>query len=117
VKIESYLTDQAFLEIIGERLAGLRLAQNLTQEQLATQAGLGVRTIQRLESGAAATQLSGFIRVCRELGLLERFDSLVPEAVASPMARLKREGRTRQRATGTKRAESTPKKWTWGDEK
>jgi transcriptional regulator with XRE-family HTH domain len=109
------ITDEALLKRIGGRLARLRLARNLTQGQLAEQAGLGLRTVQRLELGAAATQLSGFVRVCRVLGLVERFDALVPEEAASPMAQLKQQGRKRQRATGKKAAAGAPKTWTWGD--
>lgn len=109
------MTDEVLLELIGERLAGLRLERNLTQSELAKQAGLGLRTVQRLESGEAATQLSGFVRVCRVLGLMERFEVLVPEPVASPMARLKLQGRKRRRASGRKAASSQGKKWTWGD--
>jgi len=115
MKISSTTTDEALLQQIGERLARLRLAKNLTQSQLAEQAGLGVRTVQRLEMGAAATQLSGFARVCRVLGLAERFDAFLPEEVASPMELLKQQGRKRQRATGKKAAERTAKPWTWGE--
>jgi transcriptional regulator with XRE-family HTH domain len=115
MKIALNLTDEALFKLIGERLARRRLTMNLTQEQLAEQAGLGLRTVQRLELGAAATQLSGFVRVCRVLGLLERFDALVPEEAPSPMAQLKQQGRKRQRATGKKAAAGKPKKWTWGE--
>jgi transcriptional regulator with XRE-family HTH domain len=115
MKFTPHITDDALLRLIGERLARLRLAKNLTQGQLAEQAGLGVRTVQRLELGAAATQLSGFVRVCRVLGLVEGFEALVPEEPASPMAQLQQQGRKRQRATGKKAAAATPKKWTWGE--
>ena len=121
MKIEPTLTDQALLQLIGERLAQLRLAKNLTQQQLAEQAGLGVRTVQRLELGEAATQLSGFVRVCRVLGIVERLDALLPEPTATPMAQLaqlaqhKRAGHTRKRASGRKPAAREPKKWTWAD--
>lgn len=114
MKIAPNITDDALLSLIGERLAQLRLAKNLTQGQLAEQAGLGLRTVQRLELGAAATQLSGFVRVCRVLGLVERFEALIPEEPASPMAQLQQQGRKRQRATG-KKAAAKPKKWTWGE--
>jgi len=115
MKIASHLTDEALLKLLGERLARLRLTKNLTQQQLAEQAGLGLRTVQRLELGAAATQLSGFMRVCRVLGLVERFEALVPEEAASPMEQLKQQGRKRQRATGKKAAGGQSKKWTWGE--
>jgi transcriptional regulator with XRE-family HTH domain len=117
MKIDSQMTDEVLLKLIGERLAGLRLARNLTQQQLAEQAGLGLRTVQRLESGEAATQLSGFVRICRVLGLVERFETLIPEPAASPMAQLKSQGRRRQRASGGRAAQGTgtDKKWTWGE--
>lgn len=115
MKIESGLTEDAILKIIGGRLAQLRLAANLTQGQLAEQAGLGLRTVQRLELGAAATQLSGFIRICRVLGLVERLDALVPEPSASPIALLERQGKRRQRARNKKVAEAAATKWTWGE--
>jgi transcriptional regulator with XRE-family HTH domain len=115
MSIDPKMTDEALMKLIGERLAGIRLARNLTQQQLAEQAGLGLRTVQRLELGVAATQLSGFIRVCRVLGLVENFEALVPESVVSPMAQLKQQGRKRQRATGKKTEAGTTKKWTWGE--
>ena len=55
---------------MGGRLARVRLERNLTQIQLAEQAGVSKSTVERLESGAVATQLSGFIRVCRVLDLM-----------------------------------------------
>ena len=115
MKIASKITDEALLKLIGERLARLRLTKNLTQEQLAEQAGLGLRTVQRMELGVTATQLSSFVRVCRVLSLVERFDALVPEEAVNPIAQLKLQGRKRQRATGRKVATDEPKKWTWGE--
>ncbi|MFO1490279.1 MAG: helix-turn-helix transcriptional regulator [Kiritimatiellia bacterium] len=115
MKVDSKMTDEALLRLVGERLAGLRLARNLTQKQLAEQAGLGLRTVQRLELGAAATQLSGFIRVCRVLELVENLETLIPEPAASPMAQLRQAGRKRQRATGRKSAPGGAKTWTWGE--
>ena len=89
-----------------------RLAQNLTQAALAERAGVAKRTIERLESGAVATQLSGFLRVCRALGLIAGLETLVPEQAASPMAQLKLQSYKRQRASKAKVAEAKPKKWT-----
>jgi transcriptional regulator with XRE-family HTH domain len=115
MKIDIHLTDEALLALIGERLAARRLARNLTQQQLAQEAGLGLRTVQRLELGLAATQLSGFVRVCRVLGLIERFDLLIPEVAASPMQQLKSQGRKRQRATRERAQPAASKTWEWGE--
>jgi transcriptional regulator with XRE-family HTH domain len=114
MKITSQLTDDAVLHDLGERLASARLARNLTQAALAEQAGVAKRTVERLESGAVATQLSGFLRVCRVLGLLERFDTLIPEPSVSPMLQLKLQGSKRQRAAGKRIKDAEPTPWTWG---
>ncbi|TAG10889.1 MAG: XRE family transcriptional regulator [Verrucomicrobia bacterium] len=112
MKINSNSTDDVLLKEIGARLASLRIEQNLTQAALAEQAGISKRTVERLESGAVATQLSGFLRICRVLKIIDRIDALLPEVSLSPMAQLREEGRKRQRATGQKTL-SAPQKWTW----
>ena len=109
-------TDEAVLREIGGRLSRLRLERNLTQAQLAEQAGVSKRTVERLESGSVSTQLSGLLRVCRALGVAERFDQLVPEAVASPIQQLKMHARRRRRASTKKAAADASKTWRWGDE-
>ena len=114
MKITKQATDAVILGELGGRLAKVRLDRNLTQAQLATQAGVSKRTVERLESGAVATQLSGFIRVCRTLDLVERFDLLIPEPVPSPVAQLKLDGKQRQRASVTKSTAPASKKWQWG---
>ncbi len=116
MKIAKQATDEAILSELGNRLAQVRLERNLTQAQLAEQAGVSKRTVERLESGSVATQLSGFIRLCRVLDLVERFDRLVPEPVPSPVEQLKLRGRKRQRASAKRQAKAAPKKWQWGDE-
>ena len=115
MKIEEQLTDQAILQELGGRLAAARIERDLTQAALAEQAGVSKRTVERLESGKVATQLSGFLRVCRALGLLERFDTLLSNPAPGPMAQLKHQGRKRQRATGRKATRAKPKKWSWGE--
>ena len=116
MKIEKQATDEAILSELGRRLAQVRLQRNLTQARLAEQAGVSKRTVERLESGGVATQLSGFIRVCRVLELVERFNLLVPEPVPSPVEQLKLRGRKRLRASERRKAQAAPRKWQWGDE-
>ncbi len=116
MKITKQAADEAVLGELGGRLAQVRLERNLTQAQLAEQSGVSKRTVERLESGSVATQLSGFIRVCRVLDLVERFDLLVPAPVPSPVEQLKLRGRTRKRASAKRKAKASAKKWQWGDE-
>jgi len=115
MKITKQTTDDVVLTELGSRLARIRLERNLTQAQLAEQAGISKRTIERLETGAVATQLSGFVRVCRVLDVLDRLDTLIPEPVPSPIEQMKLRGRQRQRASTTKAAKHALKKWQWGD--
>jgi transcriptional regulator with XRE-family HTH domain len=118
MKLTKQATDEVILGELGGRLAKIRLEHNLTQAQLAMQAGVAKSTVERLEAGTVGTQLSGFIRVCRVLDVIERFDLLVPEPVPSPVAQLKMAGRNRQRASTTKSAKKpATKKWQWGPEK
>ena len=116
MKITNQVTDDAVLRELGGRLARLRLDRTLTQAQLAAEAGVSKRTVERLESGAVATQLSGFLRVSRVLALLERFEYLVPEFVPSPISQLKLRGKVRKRASAKKNSVPSTPRWTWGDE-
>lgn len=117
MKLTKQASDEAVLRELGERLAKIRLEHNLTQTQLATQAGISKSTVQRLEAGAVATQLSGFIRVCRVLDLIERLELLIPEPVPSPVAQLKLGGKKRRRASTAKPPAPPAKKWQWGNER
>ena len=116
MKITKQATDAVILGELGSRVAKIRLDHNLTQAQLATQAGVSKRTVERLETGAVATQLSGFIRVCRVLDLIERLELLIPEPVPSPVAQLKLGGKKRRRASTAKPSAAPAKKWQWGNE-
>ena len=87
----------AILREIGSRLAIARLAQNLTQAALGDEAGISKRTIERLESGEVAARLSGLVRVCRALNLVDRLEALVPSPMVSPVEQLKLAGRRRKR--------------------
>ena len=114
MKIEPLLADDAILAELGGRLTQRRLELQLTQAELAEQAGVSKRTIERVEAGAT-TQLSTFIRILRALELLDRLETLIPEVGPRPMDLLKLKGKERQRAT-RKRGEKSEHPWQWGDE-
>jgi transcriptional regulator with XRE-family HTH domain len=118
MRIEAGHTDMVVLEELGRRLARTRLERNLTQAQLAAQAGIGRATLQRLEAGGAS-QLSTFVRTLRALGLLELLDRLVPEPAPSPIELLKLQGKGRRRARGrvSNRPATGSSPWRWGDER
>jgi transcriptional regulator with XRE-family HTH domain len=113
--IQSSMTDTALLTEVGARVARHRLEANLTQSELAQRAGVGLRTLQRLESGEVAAQLSVFLRVCRALGLVERIDAFLPAAAPGPIEQLERQGAARQRASG-RIADTQTAPWRWADD-
>ena len=82
MQIPNELTDRKILGEVGDRLARHRLGRNLTQAQLAREAGVSKRTVIRLENGESS-QLTNLVRVLRALSLLGNLDALVPAPLAS----------------------------------
>jgi transcriptional regulator with XRE-family HTH domain len=114
--IKTSTTDTAVLDEIGDRLSRCRVSANLTQAELARQAGVGRSTVERLEAGHS-TQLANFIRIVRVLKLLDPLIQALPEPGVSPIDLLEAQSGQRKRARrkGSKPAE-TGKPWRWGDE-
>lgn len=118
MQIDQYLTDDAVLRELGERIARTRLERNVTQAELGDQAGLGVATIQRLERGDPVSLIT-WIRVLRALGLLTSLDQAVREPLPSPLEQLKLRGTRRQRARQSQsaaRAADDEQPWRWADD-
>ena len=107
--------DDAILEELGNRLRQRRITKGLTQAELAREAGVSKRTVERIEAGAAAQTLN-LVRILRVLELLGGIDHLVPEAGPSPLDLLKRKGKARKRATSRSTATSPRDNWSWGDD-
>jgi transcriptional regulator with XRE-family HTH domain len=97
------LSDKAAMALIGERIQRERLNQNLTQEELAERAGIGVRTVRSLEAGQKPT-VETLIRSLRALGRLGTVDAFLPEPGLSPLQLAKLQGRQRQRASRRRQA-------------
>jgi len=113
MRIEKQLTPAAVLEELGRRIARRRLDHGITQADAAEQAGLGKRTVERIEAGGD-TQMSTIIRLMRVLDLTEGLERLVPETGPRPMELLKMKGKERKRVTPKRVKPSS--KWHWGDE-
>ena len=115
MRITQSLTDEALLTELGERISRHRLNLNVKQSELAREAGLSKRTVERIEAGAS-TQLTNLIRVLRALDLLDNLELLVPEPTPSPLEQLKLRGKERTRASGASEAPAEGDVWKWGDE-
>jgi transcriptional regulator with XRE-family HTH domain len=115
MKFDNFLTDAVVLQEIGSRIKQKRVDAELTQAQLAQQAGVGKRTVERLESGNSTDSLV-LIRVLRALKMVENFESMLPEAPPSPVTLLKTHGRerTRVRAARKGKPHQGEPSWKWG---
>jgi transcriptional regulator with XRE-family HTH domain len=114
--IESQMSDKAVLAEIGQRLGRQRVALALTQADLAREAGVSKRTVERVEAGDS-TQTSTLIRILRVLGLLASLGAALPESGPRPLDLLRLRGKERQRASSKKNRERAGEDWSWGDEK
>jgi transcriptional regulator with XRE-family HTH domain len=114
MRIDAELATGAVLEEVGRRLSRCRLDRGLTQEDAAVRAGIGKRTLERIEGGADF-QVSSLVRLLNVLDLHERLDALVPEAGPRPIDLLELGGRARRRAP-RRRPSPGGEGWRWGDD-
>ena len=118
-------TSPQIIQNMGQRLERHRLMQNISQADLAATAGIGERTLRRIESGEGGS-LDSFVRLLIALNLDDNLSLLVPDHHVRPIERLRSTKAERQRA-GKPRTKTSPNKnetdprpksrWSWGDEK
>lgn len=110
----STATSEQIEQALCAQAANIRLARNLTQAQLAREAGLSLRTIVRLENGEGVS-LDSFLRVLMALDLQHHLAALLPDPRVRPVERVRHGGTERKRARPPKKA-AKKQAWTWGDE-
>jgi len=119
MKLDMSMSDQTVLSEVGARVQALRLERNLTQGELAREAGLSKITVERLEAGQS-TELRTLIRALRVLGLLELLNLAIPQPLPSPIDALRLRGKVRRRASGSRAtsASAAPAegRWNWSDQ-
>ncbi len=99
------MTDDAVAAAIGGRIQALRLKKNISQEEVAKEAGISRQTLLNLLHGKCT--LVNLIAVLRVLSELERVSSLVEDVRPSPLQVMKLAGNKRVRATGTRAARTS----------
>ena len=102
----------AIASALCKRLEEIRLSKNISQAQLAKQAGVSRSTMTRIADGKSIS-LDSFVRVIKALGLADHVSALLPDPTVRPVELVKHKGQHRQRASG-KRKQAEP--WSWGDE-
>ena len=90
MKFDVTMTEDEALRETGKRLAQIRLSRNITQQELARRAGISKRSLERLEAGAAGLRIDVFFAVCGALGVMQGFETLLPEVQLSPQDILKK---------------------------
>lgn len=115
-KIDFTVASSEQIEVaLCKRLEHIRLSRNITQAQLAEEAGVSLSTIGRLEKGKGVS-VDTFIRVLTALGIQRNLERMLPDPMVRPVERMGRSGRERKRArpSQSNREDSV---WVWGDKK
>jgi transcriptional regulator with XRE-family HTH domain len=115
MKIDREITPETVVKELGLRIAQKRLEQGITQLNAAKQAGVGKRTIERIEAGFDI-KLTTLVRILRVLNLSDNLNELIPESIISPMEVLKNKKEQPKRATKSQKIISSKRNWKWGDE-
>lgn len=108
----SSASSEAIIDALCKQLDEIRLSQNISQADLAEQAGVSRSTMTRLADGRPIS-LDSFVRVIQALGLTDHLAALLPDPRVRPVDRVRLEGAERRRASGKRRQASA---WKWGDE-
>lgn len=77
------MADPMIMKRIGEKLKKTRLKQNITQMNLAEEAGISISTLKKMENGEIAS-FDALLRMLRTLGFLDVLQPLVNEEQLSP---------------------------------
>ncbi len=100
----------AIAEELGERLKQARLNADMTQIEVANQAGVSRKTVLNAEKGKG--QLEVFIAILSALSLTSQLENFLPVQEISPIQLSKLKGRKRQRASGQRStSEQEPSQW------
>jgi len=107
MKFTTLTPESDILKEMGRRLAILRKQQGFSQTRLATEAGVGVATLRRIEGGQDS-QMESWLKILKALNWIASIDTLLPEQMKSPMAQV------RASKKGAKKNNHPPT--LWGDE-
>jgi len=87
----------AIAKELGNRLKQARLNADLTQAEVASQAGLNRRTVLNAEKGAV--QLNNLVAILASMDMTDQLNLFLPVQEISPIQLAKLKGRERQRAS------------------
>lgn len=91
MKVPTLQTPREVASALGQRVCALRLGRNWRRATLAERAGVGVSTVQRLETSGHVT-LDNLLKIAAALGRLGEFEGLFEAPVARSLDELERAG-------------------------
>ena len=116
-------SSEATEDFLSERLDAIRLSRNMTQSRLASEAGVSRSTITRLAQPGKGISLDSFIRILQALDLVGHLETLLPDPAQSPLQRLAKPEKPRQRARSATSIKppangvvTDSRGWTWPEE-
>jgi transcriptional regulator with XRE-family HTH domain len=112
-------TTTRLLEIIGQSLKARRVAQDISQADLAKLSGVSHASIARLETGKGNISLENLLLILKALDMLDELKVIFREKEISPSLLAKATTKkTKERVRKSKALnELKPTAWKWGDEK
>ncbi len=82
-----YQTNRDILDMLAQRVKEYRLAERMSQKDLAERSGVSYATISHFEQGAHPNiTLNNFCSLLRAIGMENRMEELLPELPIPPMA-------------------------------
>lgn len=107
------LTNSDIMKWMGEKIRQYRLQKNISQKELAVNAGVSLSSVASIEQGRSVT-ISTFISLLRALDALQLLDAFMEESEISPIeyARLLDAKKQRKRASATsQRGHKSESEW------
>ena len=109
------MNDEALLQEVGRRIAFLRRASRIKQEELAERAGISRYALSRLENGAGGIRLESFLSVLRSLNVLNRLSVVLPEPTLTPIQLVELEKKSEESLPKRIRTRRSSPNRVWGD--
>lgn len=106
------LSDLAIIKEVGQNIRNMRLNQNLSQQQLADNAGVDRITIGKLENGKPVNMIT-MVQVLRALQRLDVLSQLLTEPQVTPYMFREAQAHYRLRASKPRKSKNTPPPSEW----
>ncbi|MCY4306659.1 MAG: helix-turn-helix transcriptional regulator [Rhodobacteraceae bacterium] len=109
----STASSEAIIKELGQCLDSIRLSQNISQNDLASEAGVSRSTLTRLARGKPIS-LDSFVRIMQALKLTDQLAALLPDPSIRPVDLVRFAGKERRRA---RKKKTVRLEWRWGNKR